>query len=624
MIRSGAMRAAGRILAQSRSARGPFALITVLLLSAALLAPGVSPASVNAPGGSAGTVNSSGRSPGTDEDGWAGGTGYPLAGISCPSGGLCVAAESNGDVVISTDPTAAKPTWRAPVPIDRDGDGDGDLADVSCASSALCVVVDLNGYVVISTDPAASAPTWSQRVKVDDHGLLGVSCPSSELCVAVDSRGDDVISTDPTAALPSWSTPAPIDRRGSENAHGGSLRGVSCPSTELCVAVDGEGDVVISHDPTAAKPVWSPPANIDPAGGLTAVACRPTGLCVAVDASGNAIITSNAGASNAVWSAPAAIDPIAGLTAVSCPSTKLCVAVDAEGDAVVSNDPMAIPPTWSTPVKVGPGGGATGVSCPAAEVCLTVALEGATAGGARLATGPEPPSTPTGPTVLEPQPAGPQPLAVAPAIVSAPVLGVSVTVTVTGGTVTIRPNGHGAFEPLSGARTIADGSEVDTTGGSVLVTVATATAGQTQTAAVFGGRFRITQERGGAAATHFTLTLPLTGCPRLTLPRGAAASLPRVGAELRGGVASAARHRRKHRRRAGAKSRHLWVSEGGGNWGTNGRYVSTTVEGTDWLTQDECVHSRVRVLAGRVKVRNLARRRSTVLTAGQSYVAVRR
>ena len=80
-------------------------------------------------------------------------------------------------------------------------------------------------------------------------------------------------------------------------------------------------------------------------------------------------------------------------------------------------------------------------------------------------------------------------------------------------------------------------------------------------------------------------------------------------------LASGAEHR------SGPKSRHLWVSEGAGSWGTSGRYVSTTVEGTRWLTLDECDRSEVKVAQGRVLVRNLVRRKTKVIGAGQTYTA---
>ena len=171
------------------------------------------------------------------------------------------------------------------------------------------------------------------------------------------------------------------------------------------------------------------------------------------------------------------------------------------------------------------------------------------------------------------------------------------TVTLASGTVMIRPNGTSTFVPLSGSSTIPDGSEVDATNGRVVITVTTPS-GKTVTAEVYGGRFRLHQDSSGVA--RFILTLPLTGCPRVPLPHGSAASLA------------------KH---SGAKARHLWVSETGGSWGTNGRYVSTTVEGTTWLTVDECTRSEVKVMAGKVKVLDLVRRKTKTVSAGGSYVA---
>jgi hypothetical protein len=188
-----------------------------------------------------------------------------------------------------------------------------------------------------------------------------------------------------------------------------------------------------------------------------------------------------------------------------------------------------------------------------------------------------------------------------------PILGQRQTVTVLAGTVSVRLKGASRFEPFSGARTIPDGSEVDATNGRVLITVATLTPGQTQSAEVYGGRFLIHQDHTPPGETHLTLSLPLTGCPRTTLPHGSAASLA-ISAK----------------RRSGPRARHLWVSEKGGSWATNGRYVSTTVEGTSWLTQDECNQSLVQVATGKVKVDDLVRHKTRTLIAGHRYTAKRR
>jgi hypothetical protein len=193
-----------------------------------------------------------------------------------------------------------------------------------------------------------------------------------------------------------------------------------------------------------------------------------------------------------------------------------------------------------------------------------------------------------------------------PASTTSPILGQRQTVHVTAGEVTVRRKGANSFVPLSGASTIPNGSEVDATNGHALITAATAMPGQTKSAEISGGRLLIHQEHAGAGETHLILSRPLTGCPGLRHRRGSAAALA-AGAK----------------RGSGAKSRKLWVSDNGGSWGTNGRYISTTVEGTHWLTVDECNRSRVTVAAGKVKVHDLIDNRTKVLTAGESYVAAR-
>jgi Bacterial Ig-like domain (group 3) len=201
-------------------------------------------------------------------------------------------------------------------------------------------------------------------------------------------------------------------------------------------------------------------------------------------------------------------------------------------------------------------------------------------------------SAPTGVVQAPPSPA------------PSPVLAQRETVGVVSGTATVRLPGTTTFVPLSGSTAIPDGSEVDATNGHVLITVATPN-GQTASAEVYGGRFVVHQDATGE--THFILTLPLTGCPRMALPHGSAAA-----------IAASAKHG------SGPKSRHLWVSEHGGSWGTNGRYVSTSVEGTTWLTLDECTRSEVKVTAGKVKVHDLVRKRTRTVSAGRQYVAVAR
>jgi hypothetical protein len=186
--------------------------------------------------------------------------------------------------------------------------------------------------------------------------------------------------------------------------------------------------------------------------------------------------------------------------------------------------------------------------------------------------------------------------------VAPPVLGERGTAAVISGSVRIRLRGTSGFIVLTSATSLPNGSEVDATDGRVQITVAGPTPGKTLSAEVYGGVFVFEQQRRAAGKTEFQLSLPLTGCPRASGARSPSGS-PAAGA--------------KH------SSRHLWVSETGGSWGTRGRYVSTTVEGTHWLTLDECDRSEVKVLAGRVRVRNLLTNATRVISGGHRYFVVK-
>jgi hypothetical protein len=179
---------------------------------------------------------------------------------------------------------------------------------------------------------------------------------------------------------------------------------------------------------------------------------------------------------------------------------------------------------------------------------------------------------------------------------AAPILGVSETVRVVAGTVLVRVKGAPRFKRLSGAISLPDDSEVDATRGRVAVTVATPQGGRTATALAYSGRFRLHQDPTAPAQTHLILSQPLSGCSS-------------------GTASAAARHHH------GARTRRLWVSEHAGAWGTSGRYVSTSVEGTRWLTIDECNRSEVRVAEGVVTVSDLIKHTTTTVSAGQSYLA---
>ena len=82
---------------------------------------------------------------------------YSLTAVSCPSPWLCVALDSNGQIVTSTDPTGGPSAWTS-FGVDQ---GSADFSAISCPSAFLCVAVDDLGNVATSTDPTGGSGAWT-------------------------------------------------------------------------------------------------------------------------------------------------------------------------------------------------------------------------------------------------------------------------------------------------------------------------------------------------------------------------------------------------------------------------------------------------------------------------------
>ena len=225
------------------------------------------------------------------------------------------------------------------------------------------MAVDAAGDALISTNPTAGAGAAWRRVEIDPgRALTGVSCASSALCVAVDGEGHAAIGTDPGAGV-SWSlTTIP---------GAPSLTGVSCASSALCVAVDRAGDALLSTNPAAGSSASWGRAEIDPGKALAGVSCAPASLCVAVDGSGRALTTFEPAGAWLVRPIDLSLD----LVAVSCAAAPadVCVAVDGERAVLASANHSTGPPTWSwTPAFLEAPGRPAAVSCTAAGLCVSV------------------------------------------------------------------------------------------------------------------------------------------------------------------------------------------------------------------------------------------------------------
>jgi hypothetical protein len=58
-----------------------------------------------------------------------------------------------------------------------------------------------------------------------------------------------------------------------------------------------------------------------------------------------------------------------------------------------------------------------------------------------------------------------------------------------------------------------------------------------------------------------------------------------------------------------------------GGWRVHGRYSIGASRGTDWITEEKCEGTVTTVISGTVRVRDLGRRKTVSVRAGERYVA---
>jgi hypothetical protein len=313
----------------------------------------------------------------------------PIDAIACPSTRLCVAVDRAGNVLWSTNPAGGSRTWHA-----ANIDGGNELTGIACPSTGLCVAVDGAGNVATSQNPTGGPTMWTvakidsspTQANTDNTGpvlLRGVSCPSTGLCVAVDGAGNALASTNPAGGATAW-TITHADTNRSYGCGGAGLTcqpplvGVSCPSVARCVAVDFSGNVLTTQNPTAAAPWTSAPTDGNKLSSLWGISCPQVSFCATVDGPGGRAITFNPAAPT-VQHARALPDALYG---VWCQSASLCLA-SAHTRAGLSGllgsyNPTARASRWSLSSL----GAINTVACPSASICVAGDDQGEVAAGA--------------------------------------------------------------------------------------------------------------------------------------------------------------------------------------------------------------------------------------------------
>jgi len=185
----------------------------------------------------------------------------------------------------------------------------------------------------------------------------------------------------------------------------------------------------------------------------------------------------------------------------------------------------------------------------------------------------------------------------------APLVGATENVAPVNGKVFVLTGGR--LVPLTGARQIRSGAEVDALHGTLSLTTATGTKKKVQTGKFGGAVFKVTQAKAGASK----------GLTTLTLVNNAFKGAP--------SYATCKSHKSRDASAAASSSRTLQLlhASAHGKFRTRGRYSAATVLGTNWSIADRCDGTLVRDVTDSVLVNDFVHHKTLVLHPGQTYLA---
>ena len=188
-------------------------------------------------------------------------------------------------------------------------------------------------------------------------------------------------------------------------------------------------------------------------------------------------------------------------------------------------------------------------------------------------------------------------------VVPPPVLARTGNVAPVSGKVFVKLPGTETFVPLSSLRQIPFGSVINATNGTVSVTTALP-GGGTQTGQFFQGEFILRQGPNGLVVAELTGG-NFSVCPT----KRERAHIARV-ASAHAHIAASGKH----------VVRKLWANAHG-KFSTKGNYAAGAVQGTEWLTEDLCDGTLIRVTRDKVAVTNLVNHKHVEVKTGHRYLA---
>jgi hypothetical protein len=290
--------------------------------------------------------------------------GPSLSGISCPTESLCMAVGGIDTFAFSHVPTAGLAKWHVFNPSSPYGPGKrcvdgqhncrrpkGALKAISCPAQDFCVMVSYDGFIYVSTDPTAGAGAWSVKFISEGPGhgathLTDVSCPTPSFCAAVSGGyGMGYPGFKAPGKVLTTTDPASGDWQVAQLGEALDIRGVSCGTPTLCVAVAREGRIFASTNPTGGVAAWPEAGTPGGPGDLEGVDCLSTLLCAAGNLTGNVLTSTDPTGGAATWREVNAGRSVQ-ITDIDCPAADRCLAVDNNGDVLTSTDPTGGAGSW--------------------------------------------------------------------------------------------------------------------------------------------------------------------------------------------------------------------------------------------------------------------------------------
>ncbi len=257
--------------------------------------------------------------------------------------------------------------------VGADGPANNSIEDISCqllsTSGYTCDFIDSQNRVGFSSNPLGTSSAW----ELASNALTDISCPSSEVCLAVDSAGN-LMSTISPLVPSSWSTPVSAYSTPQIRNY---INSISCdPSGATCTLADANHEVV-HLTPGGTPPPWKTPfvgsATSVGSSSLNGISCPTSTFCDAVDSFGHVYTITFPSGGYSASSQVVSIDKTNPLESISCPSLNLCVATDQFGNILSSSDPQqGSNAVWTLAANVDANRSISDISCPSDNFCAAI------------------------------------------------------------------------------------------------------------------------------------------------------------------------------------------------------------------------------------------------------------